>query len=335
MMLKPAIKNKRAFTLIELLVVISIITLLMAVFGISANKINQVARNLKQKAQMHSMEVGLELYLKDFGDYPDSSAVNVNGSYVYGAQHMTEALFGRDLAGFEVNSKFHDTGDGNLMGTAIADYYNPHSEQSLNRRKGPYMQIKEGGVDVIYMTYGSTPLYTATDIGNIYTDTSLVFNPNDTDYQYDSAAPVIVDVFRQKKITRPSGSTTYVGTPVLYFKANRGARFFDRNGPTGSSNLGEWTYNYYDNDLADNGFYNLPNLKNPEDTTNDNLHHFDYSYIDPITNVNGIEYFYDYITNKKIESFDQAQNPEGFLLISAGRDGIYGTKDDITNFERD
>ncbi|MFI4911175.1 MAG: type II secretion system protein [Sedimentisphaeraceae bacterium JB056] len=332
-MFKPKVRYIRAFTLIELLVVISVITLLMAVFGISANKVNQVARNLKQKAQMHSMEVGLELYLKDFGDYPDSDPVNAAGSYVYGPQHLTEALFGRDLAGFEVNSKFHGTGDGTLNGAAITDYYKPYSDISQNRRKGPYMQIKEGGVDVIYMNYGTTPLYSTAELtaGSIYHDSSLAFDPSDLDSQYNTAAPVIVDVFRQKKIERPSGENTYVGTPVLYFKANRGSKLFSSDGPGSGatySSLKEWTYNYFDN----SGFYELPNLKNPTDP--DTTHRFSPGYTDPVTGLTGIEAFYDYITNDKVSSFDQAQNPEGFLLISAGRDGIYGTKDDVTNFER-
>jgi prepilin-type N-terminal cleavage/methylation domain-containing protein len=337
MKLKPTIKKQRAFTLIELLVVISIITLLMAVFGISANKINQVARNLKQKAQMHSMEVGLELFLKDFGDYPDSYPTKIGSNYVYGAQHMTEALFGRDLGGIESASKFHGEGDGEIRGIEIPDYYNPYSEKSKNRRKGPYVQMKEGGVDVVYMSYGDIPLYSEDQLsaGDIYTDTDIKFNPDDKSTQYYDAAPVVVDVFRQKKIDRASGNTTYVGTPVLYFKANRGSKIFDREGPSGGASVGslrDWTYNYFDN----NGFYDLPSLRNPEDTTNDNLHHFDGDYVPVDTDKgnNGMSYFYDYIANKKIDAFDQAHNPQGFLLISAGRDGIYGTKDDVTNFER-
>lgn len=329
-MFKSTLKNRRAFTLIELLVVISIITLLMAVFGISANKVNKVARNLKQKAQMHSIEVGLELYQKDFGYYPDSEAVFKGGSYVYGAQHLTEALFGRDFAGIEVDSQFHGIGDGNgggkAAGVALVDYYNPESDISTNRRKGPYMQFGDGGVNVVYMTYGDRPLYAASDMGLVYTDTAATAN----DTTFENRAPVITDVFRQKKIALVNDETTYVGTPLLYFKANAGSKTFKSDGegytreyPPGYDG---WTYEYYDN----YGLYNLPYVKDP--TNVDMIHNFNQSYSD--NGKNGAELFYDFITNPKVEAFERSQNPETFILISAGSDGIYGTKDDITNFER-
>ncbi len=327
---KPTLKNKRAFTLIELLVVISIITLLMAVFGLSANKINKIARDLRQKAQLHSMEVGLSLFQKDFGDYPNSSFVNKGGKIVYGAQHLAEAMFGRDLRGVEAASKYHDTTDGTVSGTALTDYYDSRSNASKNRRKGPYMQFGGTGVRVVYMTYGDEPLYQPADLtpGNIYDETPPTDTTNFTDYK--DMAPVVTDVYRQKKISFHDGTTDYVGTPVLYFKAKRGAKTFKpKNVPyTMATNFSEWTYDYRDN----RGFYRLPHLRSPENP--ESTHRFNDTYTDPGSGLDGLHLFYNYITNTKVSSFEAPQNPETFILISAGADGIFGTKDDVTNFER-
>ncbi len=332
-MLRQKLKNKRAFTLIELLVVISVITLLMAVFGISANRVRQVSQNLNQRSQIHSMEVGLELFSKDFGNYPSSAPIQKGAGYVYGAQHLTEALFGRDLAGIESGSRFHAAGDGKVGGQAggadVANYYEPDQDQSRNRRKGPYMQFGKGGVSVAYMRgspdmpAGGATLYDDISATNIYTSGSD---------KYADRAPVITDIFRQKRITLSDGQNAFVGTPVLYFRANRSSRIFKPDGA--SYNLGyqaangyqNWIYDYYDNF----GFYKLPHLKEPENTQYQHRFDDDYAHTD---GRGGIRYFYDYITNYKIDAYRKPQNPQGFIIISAGRDGIFGTKDDIANFD--
>jgi len=49
-------------------------------------------------------------------------------------------------------------------------------------------------------------------------------------------------------------------------------------------------------------------------------------------NMNGVWLFYNAITNPKM-SQPRPYNMNTYILISAGHDGIYGTKDDICNFE--
>jgi len=56
--------------------------------------------------------------------------------------------------------------------------------------------------------------------------------------------------------------------------------------------------------------------------------------IDPIADQTK---FYNYILDQRAEGLlpagvHQPQNPDTYLLISAGPDGIYGTRDDVTNF---
>ena len=47
-----------------------------------------------------------------------------------------------------------------------------------------------------------------------------------------------------------------------------------------------------------------------------------------------VQVFYEQITQRADGNFFKPFNPSTFLLISAGHDGVYGTEDDIYNFER-
>ncbi|MBI4118180.1 MAG: prepilin-type N-terminal cleavage/methylation domain-containing protein [Parcubacteria group bacterium] len=60
----------RGFTLIELLVVISIIGLLSAVVLASLNTARQKSRDAKRVADIKQLQLALELYFDDEGNYP-------------------------------------------------------------------------------------------------------------------------------------------------------------------------------------------------------------------------------------------------------------------------
>ena len=128
------LQNNNAFTLIELLVVIAIIALLMAVLNASVRKVKIVSKNLRQKAAFHAGEISLELYSKDFGDYPDSSRIpGIDGTYVTGAQRLAEALFGRDDQGFHPKSKWHPADD--MAGTMPHPGPTLYTNDTLKNRK--------------------------------------------------------------------------------------------------------------------------------------------------------------------------------------------------------
>jgi hypothetical protein len=42
--------------------------------------------------------------------------------------------------------------------------------------------------------------------------------------------------------------------------------------------------------------------------------------------------FYRAITNTRITSTPKPHNEDGYILIAAGWDGLYGTRDDVFNF---
>ena len=199
---------------------------------------------------------------------------------------------------------------GQAAGTDIPNYYEPEEEQSKNRRKGPYMQFGKGGVSVAYikgspdMPVGGVSLYDDISATNIYTSASG---------QYADRAPVITDIFRQKRITLSDGENAFVGTPVLYFRANTASNIFRPDGASYGLPYGggyqNWKYDYYDN----YGFYKLPHLQEPDNIQLQNRFDDAYTHTD---GRGGIEYFYDYITNYKVEAFRQPQNANGFITVS-------------------
>ena len=71
-------KFKKGFTLIELLVVVAIISLLSSVVMASLRVARSKARDSRRLSDMRQIQIALELYLDDNGQYPtgDSGACN-------------------------------------------------------------------------------------------------------------------------------------------------------------------------------------------------------------------------------------------------------------------
>jgi hypothetical protein len=121
---------------------------------------------------------------------------------------------------------------------------------------------------------------------------------------YDGNEYVIYDVFTQK---RSSGKKT--GMPVLYYKADITKGSHDVNNPDNPDNI----YNYKDNyDLLALGVPGKPGVKHP-------------LYEDP-------SLFY-IMTQNTMAKPSAPYNKDTYILISAGKDGLYGTSDDIANFD--
>ena len=68
------ISSKKGFTLIELLVVIAVIGILAAVVLASLNSTRSKARDTKRISDLKQVQVALELYRNDYGDYPSDVA---------------------------------------------------------------------------------------------------------------------------------------------------------------------------------------------------------------------------------------------------------------------
>ncbi|HIJ66861.1 MAG TPA: type II secretion system protein [Planctomycetes bacterium] len=302
------------FSLIELLVVISIITLLIGFLSTGIQAVKRHATNLRQKSSFHAIEVGLELFQKDYDDYPPSMTISDGtvGHRVCGAQHLAEALVGRDMKGFDPESNWYAPAeDDSIYACDVKQSTDEDIAACRSRRKELYIELKDMGVfvmDDLYENY-----------------TGDVYSTKEADSPDHFRAPVITDIFRQKKVKVPyREDSEWAGTPILYYKANSGSRLFKKV-PEPSDEIEGWIYNYEDN----RGIIELGTVKDPLVK-----HLFDESvtYTEQGQTRNGMNLFYKTITNPKV-SYDKPFNASTFILISAGRDGIYGTADDISNFD--
>ena len=297
------------FTLIELLTVVAIISLLIAILSVGTRKVKILSKGLQQKSVFHAMTVGLELFSGDFDGYPDSQAVNTSGGWVSGAQHLAEARRGRDNRGDDLRSRWRPSDDQ----TADNDLYSD-VPSSLARRKGPYCELKYGTTNTIYDLWGSQ--------AGIYDS-----GASPAGYQ---RSPIITDVFTQNDT--PVGR---VGMPIMYFKADSTKRFrVDAARQTVAETgyvpgeYSNWVY-----DLTDNvPILQLPWLRDPAAGPPEWNGH----YPDPDNSGKSQAWmFYEQITQQAnpAQHFFRPFNGATFILISAGWDGIFGTKDDIVNFD--
>lgn len=120
---------------------------------------------------------------------------------------------------------------------------------------------------------------------------------------------VLCDVY-----TRATNLSTgrRIGMPILYYKADTSKTAHNIDNPDDPNNI----YNYRDNHtLLGLGVPWNPNKKHP-------------LFTNP-------KIFYEMTKDYKATEQSRPYRADSFILISAGFDGMYGTKDDIFNFGRD
>lgn len=336
-------KRKQGFTIVELLTVMAIIAILMGLLLPAMNAVRKLAKDTSQRAQFKSVEAALEAYNNENGSYPDSSVSTSGSPYTVGAHKLCEALVGRDLLGFDTKSSMDAYFDQQRSDKdeVYATKEQPQNSDdakiaaSLKRRQPTYLKVDDVAAFQVGQLFSATnPVYP----GNIdYTgtkDTSRI------------SAPVLTDVYKAKKVTLPNGSTAMAGTPILYYRANTNSvKFPDTMDTTTSTtddmpgayqatvtdaNQQGFIYNILDND----DLVGLGQMMKPTERHHYNVNYQENAVVKGVTkpNMNGVWLFYNAITNPKM-SQPRPYNMNTYILISAGHDGIYGTKDDICNFE--
>ena len=238
-------------------------------------KTKQYAYEVKQRAQLHSIDISLELFNSEFSDYPPSGALDGDGKPYCGAIKLCEALMGRDLQGFHPDSIFRREGTDD-SGIPLYD------SNDVDVRKGPYL-----------------PLETA--------------NAFELKYVYENVGPfdgndfVLCDVFRKVTNRKTSKKT---GMPILYYRADTSKNAHNIDDPNDPNNI----YDYKDN-------HALLALGVPGNQANKHP-----LFRDP-------KRFYEMTKDYGPDKTIRPRRAKTFILLSAGYDGLYGTKDDIVNFE--
>jgi prepilin-type N-terminal cleavage/methylation domain-containing protein len=305
-------RTKPAFTLVEIVTAIAIIAILAAILVPAFSLAMKTAMNVKQKGQFNSINIALEAYRTDFGDYPESYSSTDTTNQYGGAQRLAEAIIGYDGLGFHPRSIF------SMYGTSNGFPPNPSPpdnriylyagidatarEASIKQRKGPYLETETANAAKLLDIFGD-PKSNA-DRQNPVLNTFVL---NDA---FGTA--------RNKSTNKPTGM------PILYYKANPAA---SQHNPL-----------YYDKDLySDLNIFDLRHnqwilsLGRPVESTTNQIHPL-------FTNPN---LFYEMTRNPNYYSAPNPKDPafwrpyraESFILHSAGSDGLYGTPDDVFNFE--
>jgi prepilin-type N-terminal cleavage/methylation domain-containing protein len=310
------------FTIVELLTVISIIVLIISILVPGVSYAKKITKETRVRAQLKSIGEGVEAFEAAFGYYPPSDRSRKDASsskYTCGAMKLAEAMVGLDLHGFDpqstldvqttlANSRVYASlGQGTPAATS-ADV-----QASLNRRKElpvtPSVDLVAADVND-QDDYG---LYPKTGWGNLYATA--------TGYR---CGRLLCDGMKFKEI-KANGLTLTAGTPYLYFRANTDTTQFKNTVATGN------IYNYQDN--AD--LLALDPLSGEKIESDKPSHHGWYTgYSGGDSNVSGMKAFYNAITNPAITTDRRPYNMGGYIIVSAGSDGLYGTKDDITNFKK-
>ncbi|MCD6392568.1 MAG: type II secretion system protein [Planctomycetes bacterium] len=304
---KSMSKKRSAFTIVELLTVMAVIAILIGLLVPALALVKDVAKELQQKAQLHSIEVAIDMFAANsgFGTYPPSNdnslpPVDLRDSTPYGgAQKLAEALVGWDLLGYHPKSSFlSDGSDG--AANLVYDPTGANGRQNVEEREGPFIELENANA---YM------------LGDIYANVQT----------FDPQNYVLCDVFAEKRTLAVNATSRKTGMPILYYRAR--TENFDQDwdsavvGPSNPGGIEDDIYYYRDNE-------NLLNLGAPDDGT----------LIHPIADGVGTDYqdFEDMILNDQIDPtlIQRPYRAGSYILISAGKDGRYGTADDITNFTK-
>ncbi|MFH1615259.1 MAG: prepilin-type N-terminal cleavage/methylation domain-containing protein [Planctomycetota bacterium] len=290
------ILEKKGFTIVELLTVMAIMALLLGILVPALNMVRNQAKEVKQRAQTHSIEVALEMYKNKMGDYPPSNWYDgdpaASPPIAYnGAMKLAEAMVGMDLLGQHIDSVF--TLDGNDLDNNPL-YPNDPCDDNLAARVGPFVKLENANAYKLKHIYNKTKL----DAINVIW----------------AERYVLCDVFGTVRNIGQGPRT--IGMPILYYKADTRKTGHDANDLV--RNIYDWADNaaLLNLGVPPDGDVNHP-LLGTGSTPSD--------YAKP---------FYNMTRNENITTISKPYNEDSFFLISAGIDGRYGTPDDIFNISK-
>ncbi len=298
----------RGFTLAELLTTMAIVAILIGLIVPALSLVQKTAQKVRQKSQFHGIDIALESFRTDFGDYPDSSydSTGVDPGYC-GAQKLAEAVVGWDGFGAHPQSAFRSDGMNDVDGdgtreliydvfggiTGSGGVFTESAVDNRNVRKGPYLELEASNAVTLRDLYPG-------DVGTITLQALDTY--------------VLADMFGKVKHRTTHKKT---GMPILYYKADVSVTEHLNRSPPMASNV----YKVIDNDPV----YTTPSP---------------FGRKAPHPLAANLPIFYARTTNPNFPGSPmlpfRGRRPyrsQSFILHSAGRDGLYGTADDVYNFD--
>jgi type II secretory pathway pseudopilin PulG len=321
-------EKRSGFTIIELLTVMSIIIILMSLLLPGLNALRRYATEVKQRNQLRGIEGALEFYNAEWQSYPDSSALDhsiLSGGIPYcGAMKLCEALIGQDMLGFHPKSRFYQAGtvDGvaatGVLEAGVGVTYNdlyPYRNEPLIADNVKLLSRKER--KNLYLTLEGS---NATRMGDLYVTTDAQTKALATFGTNWETLTVLCDVYG---ISTNKTTGKAIGMPILYYKADVSKHSHDGSAAAielmHSQLLHDNIYNFMDND-------DLVQLGLPAQA----LVNHPMKYL-PVSPDEGPIIFYKKTLNESLLT-PAPYRADSYILLSAGYDGLYGTKDDIYNF---
>lgn len=293
-MKRGIIKIKAGFTLVEILTAIAVIGILLALLVPALTQVQEKAQNTRQKAQFHGIEVALEAVYNDMGDYPPSAwDGDSDGNPDYGNYAAPQRL-AEALVGRD--------GFGLHPDTLWDELGQDGSGTDLYGATAIADSANQAARKGPYLELESANAVTLSNLYDSYTGLTDSY--------------VLVDMY---KIAKHKTTGKMTGSPILYYRA-------DTSKIGHSSVPAEMTANIYSvwdstGTVASNGF---TVLLDPRGNTNDSH---------PLDTADGKELFYQQTANPNFTSPPRPYKADSFILHSAGPDGLYGTTDDVFNFE--
>jgi len=295
--------TKRGFTLVELMVVVGIIALLIAIVLPAVNAARTQAKVAATQNTVRVIEVGVEQFRADHlvgGSYPESIHLGLNkdqSPHVY-----TPGWSGSSAA---------DVCGANLLAWALA------------------------GADLL-----GTPGFRDLDGDGFWYNDALALYDTTTDPQPRSEPFVDIDKMTFPELIGTGAAARFMirehpdvllysicfldsfDQPVLYYRANVGQATMavDERGV-----------------LSPSGIYNLGDNSWITDSLQDSDSRFGSGRADlgagGIHPLADLSIFAAAIHNPNVTAVDRPHRADSFIVLSAGPDALYGTADDIANFE--
>ena len=353
-----------AFTLVELLTVIAIIVLLIGVLVPAIGVVRNKAKETSTRATFSALDAGLETFRADRrigGSYPPSCTDERTGNNritymvespytqlqngaqsrfeISGAGLLVWALAGADLNGcpgfqtFRTNSAFwaNDTRDNPNDSPPGAYVLKQTTREPYYPRVSPLIELSR-----VELSQWKSQAMTDEGVGSYEIEQEVEARTSAGQSAGDIPKrnyPMFLDAF---------------GGPILYWRADpTGIQACDEspnnigNNPRNRTSLG--IYHYRDNgSLLENlgsgqGGRQPKVVLNPR--TLNQAHKLRWIFAEaaigggPDPKTAELDGFWAYIRNKSVQTRVAPYRPDSYLLISAGIDGIFGTNDDIANFD--